>query len=608
MPGILATVERSCSPSWVAMLSQVALGGASVQEWQDVDAGVRIAVAGEGASDLTSESSLFVSEDAVAALDGRLLPLIHSVSDAARVVDAYRRHGTECARHLLGEFAFVLWDRTQRRILAGCDPIGLRSLAYCPVEGALLLCSRALALLHHPRVPRRLNRVYLAHAICDLWAQPAGTTPFAAIQRIQPGFALTAQGGHVVERRVDRITAAPPGGSRWSAEHSFARFWECLEGCVRDAISDEPRTAIELSSGLDSTAVALCAEKVGGARGTLSIVASASGADERKLIEAFVSGRPHLPWHAIDCSADRALGESWETLPVPDDPCVLAAAFRPAKLRMAGAARDLGYRLLLDGEGGDEAFGLAPRLGDLVAHGSFRALARYMAGRGWRSALVRELLVPRLPAVLRRSWAAREYRRVDPIPPWMSAAFRTSDVASEALEHRAAWSRHGRARDALPALLAVSPTVGSRMAARLFLSALGIRSRSPILDRRLLELVLALRPDLLADPRRSKIFLRRALGGRAPEAIVQQPKNNGLYAWFQAQGLRNVDVQACALSIRENPVLAGWVRTDVLACVVEETAGGAPSAAATMEQVCALISVDKWLNLANSSIGGSLRA
>jgi hypothetical protein len=70
------------------------------------------------------------TSDCAVILDGRLDDVADSRSCAEEVIAAYQRWGAECAAHLAGEFSFVLWDGGRRRLLAACDRVGSRTLAY----------------------------------------------------------------------------------------------------------------------------------------------------------------------------------------------------------------------------------------------------------------------------------------------------------------------------------------------------------------------------------------------------------------------------------------------------------------------------------------------
>jgi asparagine synthase (glutamine-hydrolysing) len=53
-----------------------------------------------------------------------------STTDAELIAHAYRRWGVDCAAHLLGDFAFVVWDPAERRLLCIRDHMGARPLYY----------------------------------------------------------------------------------------------------------------------------------------------------------------------------------------------------------------------------------------------------------------------------------------------------------------------------------------------------------------------------------------------------------------------------------------------------------------------------------------------
>ncbi len=175
--------------------------------------------------------------------------------------------------------------------------------------------------------------------------------------------------------------------------------------------------------------------------------------------------------------------------------------------------------------------------------------------------------------------------------------FRSDSATSEALQQRGVWIGYRRAQEALPALLEVAPTVGSRQAMRLFLDALGIEARSPFLDRRMIELAMSLPSALLLDARRSKAFLRRALEGRAPVEVVEQPKSNRLYAWFQARGLEHPDALALGLRVSQNPTLSSRIQSDLFVRAMREATGAAGDVSmSTAEQLCAVLTVARWLD------------
>jgi asparagine synthase (glutamine-hydrolysing) len=568
------------------------------EEWLDPASGIQMAALFSARS---KDSPLFVDERVAVVFDGWLVHPRTPGSCAERVAQAYRRHGASCSRHLEGEFAFGLWDRLQRNFLAACDPVGQRTLAYFTTGETLLASSRAVALLHDARIPRRFDAVYMAHAFCDWWAQPEGTTAFEQIRRIRPGFALSRNDdAGVAERRVDALRVEDPPPDAGEEAH-VDRFWDVLGSAVADALEPPGDACLSLSSGLDSVCILHAAlDRRGGMDAFSIVVHGANEIDERRGIEALLRERRTVRWHAVDCSEDG--GDRVDALPLPDEPVTTSPAFEPAMLRVARAARAGGFERLLDGEGGDELFDLPGRLWDLIAQREWAAAGRYIIERGPRRALLRDLARPRLPEWLRRLWIARDNRLVDPIPRWMSDEFRRSESTREALRQRERWIAYTKTAEALPAVLGVAPTVGSRSVARLHAEAAGIETRSPFFDRRVVELVTTLPARMRVDGAGSKPFLRRALRARAPTAIVTQPKNSDLYFHLQALWLKE-KVARLPGATR----LSTALQTDALADVASRGELGARTNPTEAAQAWAALSTALWISRLTARFGLELR-
>src|SRR5689334_6763542 len=52
----------------------------------------------------------------------------------ALILEAYRRWGAGCAARLLGDFAFIVWDPVERRLVAARDVAGDKPLYYRPTD------------------------------------------------------------------------------------------------------------------------------------------------------------------------------------------------------------------------------------------------------------------------------------------------------------------------------------------------------------------------------------------------------------------------------------------------------------------------------------------
>ena len=66
------------------------------------------------------------------------------LSDGAMLMRAYKKWGENCAEHLLGDFAFAIWDARSRQLVLGRDHMGMRYVFYCRGPGCLRFFRAAL--------------------------------------------------------------------------------------------------------------------------------------------------------------------------------------------------------------------------------------------------------------------------------------------------------------------------------------------------------------------------------------------------------------------------------------------------------------------------------
>ena len=75
----------------------------------------------------------------------RQLGELRSASDEALILHAYHAWGEACVDHLLGDFAFAIWDGRRRRLFCARDQLGVKPFFFA-ITGQLLLFSSELRL------------------------------------------------------------------------------------------------------------------------------------------------------------------------------------------------------------------------------------------------------------------------------------------------------------------------------------------------------------------------------------------------------------------------------------------------------------------------------
>jgi len=197
---------------------------------------------------------------------------------------------------------------------------------------------------------------------------------------------------------------------------------------------------------------------------------------------------------------------------------------------LAGGARAIGARVGLDGNGGDQLFaGTDIYLSDLLRTGHWLSLGRELLRKRRRGArhLFASTVTPLVPeglrsliAALTRSAPPRQYLEGD-LPAWLRSDF----VERHALRERErAHLPPVGGRDRAGAqlrwavLLPMTGYLHSLLQPR-FLSA-GVLSRTPLMDRRVVELALTRPHAERVGGLDAKHLLREAMRGLLPESVL----------------------------------------------------------------------------------------
>lgn len=459
-------------------------------------------------------------------------------SDSEVPLVLYDELGLDMLPHLRGELAFALWDGREERLFCGRDRFGVRPLYYAEHEGSLLVASTVRALFALG-VPRSWDEDALHQVLSMQYARP-GETLFRGVQSLRPGWRLVADRDRIVTEPAVELAFAvspEPPNEPLSEARAVERFRELLRDAVRERLEADVPVAFQLSGGLDSSAVvALAAERTREPTCfTVSFRAEDGGTIEEDELE-----------HAR--GVVRHLGARHEVVAVrPSDvlrhlPDAVARAegltinaHLVAKSMLARRARELGFRVLLTGEGADELLaGYAHLRADHEAAcgGQLARANASLAGMHLPSgeALPTDAVLARLGFVptwmqAKATLGARIHRLLS--PGWCAA--HESDAFANALDsipiERVLRGR-GRVEQAQTLWTTFSlggyilPVVGDGAE-----MAHAVEGRPPFLEPRLWDEVQRWPSELRIRTGVEKPVLREALRGLLPEAIRVRPKH-----------------------------------------------------------------------------------
>ena len=452
---------------------------------------------------------------------------VRGTGDTPVIPHLYEEHGAGFAERLEGMFAVALWDRARERLVLARDRVGKKPLLWTRLpDGTLAFASELKALLQVPGISREVDPDAI-DAYLALQYVPGPRTALRGIQKVPPGHVLVAEGG---SERLERYWKLEPRRERLADAEWLDRVRTEVTAAVESRlVADVPLGAL-LSGGIDSSIV-------------VGLMAQASAEPVRTFTIGFPDERYDERRYAR-IVAER-FGTRHEELVVEPDPQELlprlAATFDeplgdeavlPTYLVSELARRHV--TVALCGDGGDEAFAgyeryVAHRLASLPAPPGAAALLRRLSNEP-RSALTRAARLLEAAAAPR---AERYARLVEVFPEGLRhELLGRARPASELL---------GPARDltSLQLLDAETYLPGDLLLkSDLASMAHSLELRSPLLDRRVLELGVSL-PDSLKTRRLTgKVALRRAFADLIPPEIAARGKTGfgvPISRWFREE-------------------------------------------------------------------------
>jgi asparagine synthase (glutamine-hydrolysing) len=447
-----------------------------------------------------------------------------SASDSEIVVHAYEQDGDAFVERLRGEFAIVIWDARAGRLLAARDRFGVRSLVFAEHDGALWIASETKALFAMG-VPAAWAEDAL-HQACLLQYPPVGRTLFRGVRELAPGQLLMADAEGQRVRTWWDCDFPREGAHEAVTREELAA---ALEDAVRVRLHGEGRICVQLSGGVDSSAVAALARPEARACFTVGF----AGVHDESAAAESVARRLGLDWHGVRLDAD-TLAAAFPRAVAHADALVINA-HAAAKYSLSRAMRDAGYRVVLTGEGADEVFAGyahlrrdrllergadAAELARLAASNSASAGLMLPAGDGIPLDAVRAQL-GFVPSWL-QSKATLGWRVAQLLAPAFRSAYAERflegiDVAQLAGRTRIDVAAYSWCKTALAGYILATLGDGMEMAH-------SIEGRTPFLDHHLFELARRIPPDDKLGPH-GKGALRAALEGTLPRDVCARPKH-----------------------------------------------------------------------------------
>ena len=428
-----------------------------------------------------------------------------SETDTEVFLEAVAAWGVERAlASVNGMFGLALWDHREQTLFIARDRIGEKPLVYFRNGQTFAFASeiKALAALHDARLNAEAVDIYLA-----LGYVPAPLGIFRNTYKLAPGHYARFKHGTLDIRRwwfPEEATLRPATNASERAE----QLHELLSDAVRLRLRADVPLALSLSGGIDSSVIAAELTRQQAAPDAFTVIFNG---DESDLPYAQSVAAKFGLRHEVLCADSAALDSQTATAALQyDEP--FADSSSVACLTLARALGER-YRVILNGDGGDEAFGGYRHYEFIAVKQAVKAAA---AAAGLRDGHATATTYVQSKTTFRSA---------------ERAAFLNGHTPLQALDHlltndpylrnprpgalkRALWSdRHLHLANGL--------TYKSDIA----FAAHGMEGRAPLLDHRILEWAQNLDDHDLVRGREKKVQLREAYRDDLPPGVLTRPKH-----------------------------------------------------------------------------------
>lgn len=471
----------------------------------------------------------------------------HVMTDSQLILLAYEKWGEQSPKHLLGDFAFMIWDQKNRKLFGARDLLGCRTLYYYKDPSRFAFCTLMQPLLTLPYVNNDWNREWLAEflALPRMYeSTDVHATVYRDILQVPPAhsIAVTEKGAGI--QRYGRLTDTEPLHYKKDSDYEEA-FRDIFGKAVRARTRTYKNVSSHLSGGLDSGSVASYASKHLKSQGktlyTYSYVpeddfvdwtAKNSFADERPYIQETVRHAGNIKDHYLDFKGKSPYTEInvWlELLEIP-------YKYFEASFWVRGfyeQARDAGAGIMLTGSRGNYTISWGPALdyyATLLKRGKWHLLQKEMKLFSEIKKIGRKRL---LSLIVNR--AAARYKGTSHYedPAIIAPGFASEMKIYEKISQRSSLAMAGP-RDAIEARryqmesLAI-PAKNGNLATKLSL-AYGLWERDPTCDPRVVRFCLSVPFDQYVQHGVDRSLIRRATKGLLPDKVRLNQTSRGIQA------------------------------------------------------------------------------
>ncbi|MCU0565402.1 MAG: lasso peptide isopeptide bond-forming cyclase [Oculatellaceae cyanobacterium Prado106] len=489
---------------------------------------------------LTADARIDNRDELIAEL-GLTAP-VEKITDSDLILAAYEKWQEACPEHLLGDFAFAIWDQHKQQMFCARDHFGVKPFYYHCTDQVFVFASEIKALLAIASVPRELNEARVANYLLTEF-DDTSITFYQDIFRLPPAHTLTVCADSLQTNLYWQLN--PYQSLQFETAEQYAEeFRKIFTEAVRCRLRSALPVGSMLSGGLDSSSITCVASRLlaGQKLSTFSaLFEQVPECDERPYIHAVLE-QENLASHDIHGDRISPLIDLDRVMWHQDQP--LSAYNLYLNWSLYKVAQGCNTRVILDGFDGDSTVSHGTAyLKDLLQARQWLRLYQEIRGltehfnpkfRGmfwqilWRSKV--RGAIAKIPPL------HKVQRAVNKIWRWLKPAAPQNSIAWDDTIHPDFIQRLQLETRRQQNLISIPQDLSAAKAEHYYnlvrgvmphtlenldhaAAAFSIELRFPFWDKRLIEFCLAIPPEQKMGQGWTRLVMRQAMAGILPESV-----------------------------------------------------------------------------------------
>lgn len=334
---------------------------------------------------IDSETGLVIVADAIIDNRRELFSIMnisssegYSIPDSQLILMSYKKWGEECPKYLVGDFAFVIWNKKKKELFCARDHVGKRAFYFYHSSNMFAFCTAMKPLFCVSESANKLNDVWIADFLSfdgPMHEVDCNETVYEHIKQLLPAFTIKLNTKEMAKKRYWNPLDKPKLHFKFDEEYEEA-FREVFFEAVSCRTRSNGQVGIMLSGGLDSGSVAcVAARQLAGDGKRLQAFSSipfsnyknflngSRIADERTYIEAILNQYKNIDSTYCSSENKNSISNVDKFIDLLEQPYKFVENFFWLN-EIAALASKRGCRVLLNGQFGN----LSISFGDIATH------------------------------------------------------------------------------------------------------------------------------------------------------------------------------------------------------------------------------------------------